>query len=78
MSTLTARRACRDRRQARLQLDGRCQCGQRMDRVGARCQSCTDRHARLQRPRYRRSDYGSAFTVSMVARSAALELRGVL
>jgi hypothetical protein len=77
MSTLTARRAARVRRCARLRASNKCQCGQPMDRLGDRCQQCTDHHALMSRQRYRKTEYGAAFTCAVIQRSSALEMRGL-
>lgn len=76
MSTLAARRLCRARRQARLQAQHKCRCGRLMDRIGKLCQHCTTAHARICRQRYRRTAYGSGWTVALITRASALALRG--
>lgn len=78
MRSRVAEQAARDRYQARMAAVGNCRCGRSMDRDGRLCAVCNDANNRRCRQRYRRSDYGAAWTRSMVARSSALERRGVL
>jgi hypothetical protein len=77
MSTVTARRAARDRRAARLTAEGKCQCGRLMDRVGSKCRRCTDRHAVIARQRYQRGDHGAAFTSAVLGVQFAYQQRGI-
>lgn len=77
MSTLAARQRGRQDRLARMTAQGKCFCGKVMDRVGARCSVCTHTKKLIARQRYRRSDYGFAFTRAVIDQGMAFALRSV-
>jgi hypothetical protein len=77
MSTLQARRRAHEKRYQRVQASGLCHHCEQAPRVTSRfCRPCQDRVSGLARQRYRRSDYGAAFTVAVIQAGQAVSQRG--